>query len=161
VFSVGTENRIVKLYDSRNYSSGPFAAFVVEDERNSNAVFASLKFSLDGKRLLAVVEGRIYVLDAFQGTILRKVSSGIPEGGTALEACLTPDGHYVMSGCDDRVVRVWNVKDGREVAAWGGHAGTPTCLKVRRAHMMWSLDGDALPSAVYRVHGVMVGASMN
>lgn len=37
-------------------------------------MFAVIRFSLDGKRLLAVVEGRIYVLDAFEGAVLRKVS---------------------------------------------------------------------------------------
>lgn len=46
----------------------------VADERNSAAVFAVIRFSLDGKRLLAVVEGRIYVLDAFDGAVLRKAS---------------------------------------------------------------------------------------
>ncbi|KAK2079307.1 hypothetical protein QBZ16_002998 [Prototheca wickerhamii] len=84
VFCVGAESGVVKLYDARNYQQGPFSAFVVADEKNSAAVFAQLRFSLDGKFLLAVVEGRIYVLDAFEGTIERKVTSDIPEGGQAL-----------------------------------------------------------------------------
>ncbi|GAB4813270.1 hypothetical protein N2152v2_000316 [Parachlorella kessleri] len=129
VFCVGAESGVVKLYDARNYGAGPFAAFTVSDERNSAAVFAVLRFSLDGKRLLAVVEGRIYVLDAFEGAVLRKVSSGVPEGGTALEACLTADGNYLVSGCGDRAIRVWSVASGQEVAAWSGHAGVPACLK--------------------------------
>lgn len=45
----------------------------VADEKNGAAVFAVLRFSLDGKYLLAVVEGRIYVMDAFEGTVERKV----------------------------------------------------------------------------------------
>ncbi|KAL6770014.1 hypothetical protein ACKKBG_A33260 [Auxenochlorella protothecoides x Auxenochlorella symbiontica] len=129
VFCVGAESGVVKLYDARNYGQGPFAAFTVADEKNGAAVFAVLRFSLDGKYLLAVVEGRIYVMDAFEGTVERKVHSNIPEGGTALEACLTADGKYVLSGCADRAVRAWSVADGSVVSEWKGHAGVPTCLK--------------------------------
>ena len=61
-----------------------------------------------------------------------QVSSGVPEGGTALEACLTADGKYILSGGEDRAIHVWSVASGQEVAAWQGHAGVPTCLKVWR-----------------------------
>jgi COMPASS component SWD2 len=137
VFCVGAESGVVKLYDARNYASGPFNTFVVEDERNSAAVFAVLRFSLDGKCLLAVVEGRIYVLDAFEGAKLCKVASGVPDGGSALEACLTADGRYVLSGCGDRAVRVWRVDSGAQVAEWQPqHADTPACLKFSPRKML-------------------------
>ena len=45
----------------------------VADECNSAAVFAVLRFSLDGSSLLAVVEGRVYVLDSFSGEMCCKV----------------------------------------------------------------------------------------
>ena len=45
----------------------------VADEANSAAVFAILRFSLDGSSLLAVVEGRVYVLDSFSGETRCKV----------------------------------------------------------------------------------------
>lgn len=136
VFCVGAESGLIKLYDARNYASGPFAAFVVAEERNSAAVFASFRFSLDGKSLLAVVEGRIYVLDSFEGTTLRKVESGVRDGGTALEACLTADGRYIISGCGDRAIRVWNVQSGEEVAKWVAHADVPACVKFSPKKMM-------------------------
>ena len=155
VFCVGTESGVVKLYDARNYSSGPFNTFVVEQERNSNALFASLRFSLDGQFLLAVVEGRIYVLDAFSGKTLQQVSTGVPEGGAALEACLTANGRYILSGCGDRHVRAWSVAKGEVVAQWKQHADVPTCLKFSpkkmlvasacRAVVLWIPDLNALP----------------
>jgi len=129
VFCAGAESGVVKLYDARNYGSGPFASFVVEEERNSNALFSFVRFSLDGKSLLAVVEGRIYVLDAFTGTTICSVNSGVPDGGQALEASLTPDGKYIISGCNDRHIRVWDSKMGREVTKWPQHADIPTCIK--------------------------------
>lgn len=136
VFCVGSESGVVKLYDARNYSAGPFVTFVVEQERNSNAMFASLRFSLDGQCLLAVVEGRIYALDAFKGDTLQQVSTGVPEGGTALEACLTADGQYILSGCGDRHIRAWSVKDGKEIAKWKQHPDIPTCLKFSPRKML-------------------------
>lgn len=156
VFCVGTESGVVKLYDARNYTSGPFNSFVVSDEHNSTAAFAVLRFSLDGNRLLAVVEGRIYVLDAYEGTVLCKASSGVAEGGAALEACLTADGQYILSGCGDRHVRVWRVDTGAEVAKWQPpHADVPACLKFSprkmlvasacRALQLWIPDVGLLP----------------
>lgn len=137
VFCVAAENGIVKLYDSRNYGQGPFVAFVVEAERTSGALFSSLRFSLDGQRLLAVVEGRVYALDAFSGATLQRVSTGIPDGAPALEACLTADGQFILSGCGDRCVRAWNVETGAEVAKWTPpHADTPMCLKFSPKKML-------------------------
>lgn len=45
----------------------------VKDEVDSGALFACLKFSLDGGSLLAVAEGRIYLLDSFEGHVKQKV----------------------------------------------------------------------------------------
>lgn len=45
----------------------------VSDEMKTGALFSCLKFSLDGAMLLAVAEGRIYVLDSFEGKVVQKV----------------------------------------------------------------------------------------
>jgi hypothetical protein len=51
----------------------------VNDEIHSGALFTCLKFSLDGSLLLAVAEGRMYILEAFDGRPMQKVgSSGLP-----------------------------------------------------------------------------------
>ncbi len=51
-----------------------------------------------GKLLLGVVEGRIYVLDAYDGKLLAKFSNDTPESGTTPEAAFSFDGKYVLSG---------------------------------------------------------------
>jgi hypothetical protein len=48
----------------------------VRDEIHSGALFACLRFSLDGSLLLAVAEGRIYLLDSFSGELKQKVGGG-------------------------------------------------------------------------------------
>lgn len=155
VFCVGAESGVIKLYDARNYSAGPFNAFAVEAEKNSSALFSSLRFSLDGKALLAVVEGRVYALNAFEGDVLQQVTTGVPEGGQAVEACLTADGKYILSGCNDRHIRAWSVETGNVVATWKEHADIPTCLKFSpkkmlvasacRALALWIPDPTAIP----------------
>lgn len=62
---------------------------------------------------------------------LQIINPGVGEGGQALEACLTPDSQFVLSGSPDCSIRAWSVASGQEVAQWRGHAGVPACLKVR------------------------------
>ncbi|KAG2454675.1 hypothetical protein HYH02_000514 [Chlamydomonas schloesseri] len=136
VFAVAVESGVLKLYDLRSYDKGPFDTFLVEEEKNSAAGFADIRFSNNGNLLMAVAEGRIYLLDAYKGSTLRRFSNGIPEAGTAVEAAITADNQYLMSGCDDRNIRVWHIETGREVAVWSGHAGVPGCLRMSSRRML-------------------------
>lgn len=52
---------------------------------------------------------------------LLQVQTGVQEGAQALEACLTADGQYLLSGCEDRCVRVWHVESGQEVSTGQGN----------------------------------------
>lgn len=126
----------LQLYDARKFLDGPFTTFVVSNECNSKVGFSCLRFSMNGESLLGVVEGRIYVLNAYSGEVLRAVSNGVPDGATALEASLTADGRYIISGCWDRHVRVWSVETGAMISTWQQHADLPTCLKCSPRTMM-------------------------
>lgn len=52
------------------------------------------------------------VMPAFPRWCLQIVNPGVGEGGQALEACLTPDGQYVLSGNPDCSIRAWRVQVG-------------------------------------------------
>ncbi|GIL78667.1 hypothetical protein Vretimale_6168 [Volvox reticuliferus] len=136
VFAVATESGIIKLYDLRSYDKGPFDTFTVEEEKGSPSGFADIKFSSNGNLLMAVVEGRIYLLDAYKGTVFKRFANGIPETGTAVEAAITADNQYLLSGCDDRAIRVWHIDTGREVAVWQGHAQVPACLRMSNRRVL-------------------------
>lgn len=129
VFGVATECGVLKLYDVRSYDKGPFETFMVAPEVNTNSSFVDIKFSNDGKMILVVVEGKWYVLDAFNGAVVRTINNGVPEGGTPMEATFSACNKYVLQGCEDRNIRVWSIATGNEVAAWPGHAGAPLCLR--------------------------------
>lgn len=70
----------------------------VEDERNKPTSFSHIKFTNDGKLMLAVCEGKIYLVDAFDGVVKHRLQTGLPEGSPAIEACFSTDGQYVLSG---------------------------------------------------------------
>ena len=68
----------------------------VPEEANSAQSFADIKFSNDGKYILAVVEARVFVLDAFDGSIKRRfVNGSITEGSAAMEASISADNRCV------------------------------------------------------------------
>ncbi|CAG9463495.1 unnamed protein product [Pedinophyceae sp. YPF-701] len=150
IFAVATASGLVKMYDMRKYQHGEFERFHIADADGAEPTIASLRFSLDGKRMLAVGGGAVYVLDAFDGSQLCRVATGdggpgshgttgagapTPAHHRPLGACFTPDGRCVMTGCEDRSIRVYEIEEGgkvdapREVACWPGHAGRPTCVR--------------------------------
>eukprot|EP00878_Enallax_costatus_P013899 GHUV01014534.1.p1 GENE.GHUV01014534.1~~GHUV01014534.1.p1 ORF type:complete len:275 (+),score=51.67 GHUV01014534.1:210-1034(+) len=98
VFAVGLDNGIIKLFDASHYEQGPFETFVVQDLRNSPVPFSHISFSNDGKTMIAVAEGKIFVLDAFTGSVNRTFPNGVTEAGAAPEASISYDGQYVLSG---------------------------------------------------------------
>ena len=43
--------------------------------------------------------------------------------GKVLEASMSPDGEFVISGSEDGTVHLWHALSGKEVAVWSGHKG--------------------------------------
>jgi hypothetical protein len=71
----------------------------VQEEANATASFVDIKFSNDGKYIMAAVEGRVYILDAFNGSVVRKFMNGATsEGCVPLEACISGDNKYLLQG---------------------------------------------------------------
>ncbi|KAK8637461.1 hypothetical protein V6N13_064880 [Hibiscus sabdariffa] len=134
VFAVAMEGGAIKLFDSRSYDKGPFDTFLVGGD---TAEVCDIKFSNDGKSmLLTTTNNNIYVLDAYGGE-KRCGFSLEPSPNTTIEATITPDGQYVISGSGDGTVHAWNINMRNEVlpplffqvAAWNSHMGVAACLK--------------------------------
>ncbi|KAK8664032.1 hypothetical protein V6N13_083836 [Hibiscus sabdariffa] len=126
VFAVAMEGGAIKLFDSRSYDKGPFDTFLVGGD---TAEVCDIKFSNDGKSmLLTTTNNNIYVLDAYGGE-KRCGFSLEPSPNTTIEATITPDGQYVISGSGDGTLHAWNINMRNEVAAWNSHIGVASCLK--------------------------------
>ncbi len=74
------------------------AAAQIPSETQCLESILSIKFSADGKLLAAVMDGRIHLLDAFNGNLLQTFYTGSAKGGPAMEATFSPDSKYLLSG---------------------------------------------------------------
>jgi WD40 repeat protein len=43
---------------------------------------------------------------------------------------LSPDGRRLVSGSDDKTIRVWDVQTGRELKRFTGHTDVVTCVAL-------------------------------
>ncbi|KAK9787371.1 hypothetical protein WJX73_005201 [Symbiochloris irregularis] len=117
VFCVGIDSGILKLYDARNFQQGPFSTFTISAEVNSPTPLTGLSFSSNGQLLCAAAGARLYLVDAYSGDTRFMFETGAPEGSTPFEPAFSPDNQYLLSGCEDRRVRVWRTDTGQLVSS--------------------------------------------
>ena len=70
----------------------------IPDEAQSLEPISSIKFNADGKKMVAVLDGRIHYVDSFSGEKEHTFVTGKTKGGPAMEATFSPDGCYLLSG---------------------------------------------------------------
>ena len=70
----------------------------VQAEANLPGTFRHVVISGDGKLLAAVCGGSLYLLDAFNGSLKARFSTGRPEGAPGYEPSFSPDSQYLSSG---------------------------------------------------------------
>ncbi|KAI9667532.1 MAG: member of Set1p complex, histone methyl transferase [Bathelium mastoideum] len=119
----------ILLYDARNYDKAPFASFDTREfeqrytPQSAGRDWNKLEFSNDGRNLLLSTNSGAghFVLDAFDGALRwfcsqdstagtsGRTSPG-EKGGIAGQgdACFSPDGRYLLSGCGKNAILVWD-----------------------------------------------------
>lgn len=101
VFAVACSSGLVSMFDARQYSAGPFLSFPLPLQQHglhSVSPISHLKFSANAQHLMAVVQGKIFIMDTFDGREVLSWSTGVEEGGTVPEASFSADGLYAISG---------------------------------------------------------------
>ncbi|MBL8798182.1 MAG: PilZ domain-containing protein, partial [Planctomycetia bacterium] len=97
----------------------------------------SVTCSPNGTHLLvACRNGQVHYVDRRDFSFHRKVAS---HKQMVLSAALSPDGQWVLTGCDDGVVRLWNLL-GKRVRRYEGHSRAVTGVA-------FSPDGGGVASA--------------
>jgi WD domain, G-beta repeat len=99
---------------------------MVREVEQSNAVFV-VAFSPDSKHLFTCGDTSAHMWDIATGKEEKKFES---QTGYVNSMALTPDGKRLVTGGEDKIVRVWDVATGKEVTRFTGHTGTINAVAV-------------------------------
>ncbi len=106
-------------------------------------VVRSIALSPDGKRFAAADgQGLVRIRDFKSGAGIREFAHGSGVNSVAF----SPDGQFLISGSDDRKLRLWNVEKDRLERTFEGHAGAVS-------RVAFSKDGKQVCSATFSGNG--------
>lgn len=137
IFGVGMDTNVIKLYDLRTFDKGPFSTFKLDQEVDCD--WTGLKFSPDGRYILITTNGSaIRLVDAFDGVVKHNLTGHVNDVGSPLEACFSPDSHYIFSGTSNACVTCWQVETGASTVLQNikSHVGPVQCCQFNPKYMM-------------------------
>ncbi len=100
----------------------------------------TVAFHPDSRQLASGGFGRIWIGDAVEGKTIRHLD--IPALPSAL--AYSPDGSLLAAAASDGVVRIWDVRMGKETARLQGHSGRAWCLAWDHCGKMLASGGGEL-----------------
>lgn len=127
---------LVKLYDIRGYDKGPFMTF--SPDLGGPKSFSALKFSNgEGNQLLLATTNGVHALiDAFKGNVVSTFTGFAATQGLPLEACFSPDNHFVLAGGEDGAIHRWRLEDNTALPVLRDHLAPVTAIKCNPTRMM-------------------------
>jgi WD40 repeat protein/mono/diheme cytochrome c family protein len=112
--SAGYDHRVIR-WDLEKGGADPSFAFDAP-AKYINAVAVAP----DGSRCVVCAERNVYVADAKTGKVLQTFSG---HTDSVVAAVFSADGKRVLSGGDDRTLRLWDAETAREIQVFSGHEG--------------------------------------
>jgi COMPASS component SWD2 len=164
VFAIGLAPKI-RLYDMKSYEKGPFATYTPLDRlRNPPTMnpstssssmndeyrrtldetseypdyeWCDLQFSNDGRYLLISTFGdRLYLIDAFDGSLIRTFSGYSNSQRLPLRGSWTPDVQFVLCSSEEGDLYVWETETGRLITCLNSHSKEPHLVQFNPRYMM-------------------------
>lgn len=127
-------NRI-DLYDVKKFKDedSPFADWRIDQVPE----VTQIKFSNSGEyMLLATVQNKIILLDAYEGKLLAEFGGFVNQTGGYLEAGFTPDSRSIVGGSEDGTIFVWDLEKRIEICKLEGHIKPSRHVKFSPTHIM-------------------------
>jgi WD40 repeat protein len=124
----------INLYDADNVLKSPFKVFKVDCVSSE---IKQLKFTNDGLYIICTtVDNLVLVIDAFEGTIVKRLTGEINESDIFIKADVSADSKYVAIGSESGNVIVWNIATGNTVTVLESHPQTSWCVKFSPRHTL-------------------------
>jgi WD40 repeat protein len=116
----------INLYASDSVLKGPFKVFKIE---NATSEIKQLKFSNDGVFIMCTTSDNvIFLIDAYEGTQLAKLTGEINENDLYIKADISADSKFIASGSESGNVLIWNTS-GELIINLDCHPETSYCVK--------------------------------
>jgi WD40 repeat protein len=115
VASGGSQDRTVRVY---NFATGN----LVREISGQNHAVNCVAFSPDGKYVFSCGDNAAHVWEVATGKEYKRFQVSATEYVNAM--ALSPDGRRLLTGHDDKTVRLWDVASGKQIHSFTGHTGT-------------------------------------
>jgi WD40 repeat protein len=115
VASGGERDRTVRVYD---FATGTLVRETPPQDMPVNCV----AFSNDSKHVFSCGDSAVHMYEATTGKEVKRFQAGKSEYFVCF--ALSPDGRRLLTGHDDKSVRLWDVASGKELHRFTGHTGT-------------------------------------
>src|SRR5262249_5364752 len=119
VVMLADDGTAVRLWDRRNKK---------EQDRPIRypLTMTSAALAPDGQDIAVAAERQAQLIDLKTGQPGRVVFRG--HTGKVTCVAFSPDGRFLLTGGEDRTVRLWDLKTGREVRRFTGHTDAVACV---------------------------------
>ena len=126
VFALASDNRFLRLYDTRNYDKGPFASFEIVDSYRPDAIWTDITFSPNGSELLVSTGSSAvaYIVDSFEGHVKTSLN-----GNFSCGLVYSSDNKFIVGGCQDGTLSIWE-RDDDDVSSSSGFK----CVNIVEGH---------------------------